>query len=392
MKFELTVVDRQGRIARRMIEAASARDAMAGCASGERALSCDRRVEAALSGWGRRKELLDFCEALDQVLSGGVTLSQALRALASDRGSRGAVIAAALLRELDTGRAPSDAFEATGLGWTPFLIALIRSAERTGQLAQAFHRFVQFESSLLEMRSKVISASIYPVVLLLVSALVLLFLMGFVVPKFAMALDDLRTDLPGASRIILDTGVWLAENGPSLILPALAGLIALTAVAWLPSFRRSAWNLVSGLPGIRDITELSGRAQAMRVSAALLAGGATVPTAFAVARSSSPSLIAQRLELASDRVERGEPPSRALAESGLAGPVAVQLLTAAERTGGLAECFERLARSDETRLTRSLERLTNAWGPLLLVGVAILVGGVVVALYWPMLQVFESVR
>ena len=78
MKFELTVVDRQGRIARRMIEAASARDALAACASGEQALSCDRRVEASLSGWGRRKELLDFCEALDQVLSGGVTLSQAL--------------------------------------------------------------------------------------------------------------------------------------------------------------------------------------------------------------------------------------------------------------------------------------------------------------------------
>ena len=70
----------------------------------------------------------------------------------------------------------------------------------------------------------------------------------------------------------------------------------------------------------------------------------------------------------------------------------MQLLTAAERTGGLAECFERLARSDEDKLARLLDRFTSAWGPVLLVGVALIVGGVVVALYLPLLQIFESVR
>jgi type IV pilus assembly protein PilC len=111
-----------------------------------------------------------------------------------------------------------------------------------------------------------------------------------------------------------------------------------------------------------------------------------------VARETSGDLIGARLAQATERVERGEPPSQALAQAGLAGSVAVQLLTAAERTGGLAPCFERLALADEARLSRSLERLTSAWGPLLLVGVAAMVGCVVVALYWPMLQVFESVR
>ena len=81
-----------------------------------------------------------------------------------------------------------------------------------------------------------------------------------------------------------------------------------------------------------------------------------------------------------------------LAQAGLAGSVAVQLLTAAERTGGLPACFERLATADEARLAKLLDRATTAWGPVLLLGVAAVVGCVVLALYWPMLQVFESVR
>ena len=392
MKYELTIVDRRGQVAVRLVDAASASDASLTCHGGERVLACVKRLDASLGGWGRRKALLDFCEALEQVLSGGLTLSQSLQALAADGDSKGASMASAVLRELSTGRAPSDAFAATGLGWTAFLIALIRSAERTGQIAPAIRRFVQFERATLGVRSRLVSASIYPLVLLSVSAVVLLFLLGFVVPKFALALDDLHTEVPGASRFILDTGLWLSAHGPTLILPLLCAAVALCVVAWEPNFRAAIQRSLAGLPGVRSAVELSGRAQAMRVSAALLAGGETLPVAFSVARSTASSLIADKLDAALKRVERGEPPSRALKDSGLAGPVSVQLLTAAERTGGLAECFERLARSDEDKLARLLDRFTSAWGPVLLVGVALIVGGVVVALYLPLLQIFESVQ
>ena len=392
MKYELTIVDRRGEVAVRLIDAASVSDASSTCHGGEQILACVKRFDASVGGWGRRKALLDFCEALEQVLSGGLTLSQSLQALAADSDSRGAAMASAVLRELSTGRAPSDAFAATGLGWTPFLIALIRSAERTGQIAQAIQRFVQFERATLGVRSRLISASIYPMVLLSVSAVVLLFLLGFVVPKFALALDDLHTELPGASRIILDIGLGLSEHGPTLIVPVLGAAVALCALAWEPNSRAAIQRALARLPGVRNAVDLAGRAQAMRVSAALLAGGATLPVAFAVSRSTASALIADKLDAALKRVERGEPPSRALKDSGLAGPVSVQLLTAAERTGGLAECFERLARSDEDKLSRLLDRFTSAWGPVLLVGVALIVGGVVVALYLPLLQIFESVR
>jgi type IV pilus assembly protein PilC len=101
---------------------------------------------------------------------------------------------------------------------------------------------------------------------------------------------------------------------------------------------------------------------------------------------------AARLERAAARVQEGAAPSLAMADAGLAGPVALQLLVAAERTGGLPGCFERLATADEARLAKLLDRATTAWGPVLLLGVAAVVGCVVLALYWPMLQVFESIR
>ena len=130
----------------------------------------------------------------------------------------------------------------------------------------------------------------------------------------------------------------------------------------------------------------------MRVAAALLGGGATMSTALDVARRTSPAPTAARLERAAARVQEGAAPSLAMADAGLAGPVALQLIVAAERTGGLPACFERLATADEARLAKLLDRATTAWGPVLLLGVAAVVGCVVLALYWPMLQVFESIR
>ena len=393
MRYELLLVDARGALARRTVEAASDTAARTTLRAGERAISC-RASGGSLRvrGGVGRGDRLAFCEAVEQVLAGGLTLAEALRALASDEASGGAGVARAVLHGLDGGLSPSQAFEATGLGWSPFLIALLRSGERTGQLPQSLERFVRFERGLLEMRGRLVSASVYPMVLGGVSLVVLAFLLGFVVPKFAAALDDLRTDLPAASRLVFDIGRWTGDHLLELFGGAVVAVVAVVAAASSTAVRAVAFDAVSRLPLIRDIVTLAGRAQAMRVASALLSGGSTMTMALDVARRTSPVAIATRLELASARVQAGESPSRAMADSGLAGPVALQLLAAAERTGGLPACFERLAAVDEARLAKLLDRTTTAWGPLLLLGVAMVVGGVVLALYWPMLQVFESIR
>jgi general secretion pathway protein F len=393
MRFELLLVDPEGALVRRRVEAATESAARAMLRAGERVLACrGTSSPGAARSRGGRLERLAFCEALEQVLAGGLTLAEALRALAVDEDSGGAPLARAVLHGLDGGLAPSDAFEATGHDWSPFLLALLRSGERSGQLPSALERFARSERALLEMRGRVVSASVYPVVLLGVSALVLLFLLGFVVPKFAAALDDLRAELPFASRMLFEAGRWMGDHVMVLAVAAAGSVAVLAALGASAPVRTRALAALARWPGARAIAELAGRAQAMRVAAALLGGGSTFPAALQVARATSGAVTGARLERAQALVEGGASPSAALSSSGLAGPVATQLLAAAERTGGLAPCFERLAAADEARLTRLLERAATAWGPLLMLGVAALVGGVVMALYWPMLQVFESIR
>ncbi|MFN7642014.1 MAG: type II secretion system F family protein [Burkholderiales bacterium] len=393
MRFELVLVDERGTLARRSVEAASKAAARATLRPGEREIAC----KSAGVAFGRqasigRGDRLAFCEALEQVLAGGLTLSESLRALSSDEGSGGAAVARALVLGLDAGLPPSQAFESSGLGWSPFLIALLRSGERTGQLPASLERFVRFERGLLEMRGRLISASVYPLVLGAVSLGVLGFLLGFVVPKFAASLDDLRTDLPAASRLVFDIGRWTGDHLGSIALGVVLVVIAALVAGSSPAIRAAVLAAFSRLPVARDVVTLAGRAQAMRVAAALLGGGATMSTALEVARRTSPAPTAARLERAAARVQEGAAPSLAMADAGLAGPVALQLIVAAERTGGLPACFERLATADEARLAKLLDRATTAWGPVLLLGVAAVVGCVVLALYWPMLQVFESIR
>ena len=394
MHWRMTLVQPDGTVAVRTLEAPSAQAARESVQRTGAGVVVDVRRTGLQRGRGSvsRTDLLRFAEALHQVLAAGVTLTDAIRALAADEESTSARVSTALLAQLNVGLPPSAAFVQSGLPWPPYLLALLRSTERSGRLAEAFERFVRFESSLLEMRARLVSASLYPLVLLVVSLGVLAFLLGFVVPKFALALDDMRAQLPATSAALLSAGTWVGSRLPELAGGAAALLVALAVAIRAGGAARLLRAAAGRLPVAKDVLLLGDRAQALRICAALLGGGATLTEALSVARDATPGRTGERLSAVLADVSTGQRPSTAFSRSALVGPTAVQLLTAAERTGGLPECLERLAQQDEQRLGRSLERMTTVYGPIVLLAIALVVGGVVVSLYWPLLQLFESVR
>jgi general secretion pathway protein F len=393
MKFSATTLDATGRVAVHSLQATSLADAKK--LLGEQGL---RLVDIKAAGlWVRgnsvsRAAQLQLCAAVEQVLGAGLTLTEALRAIATDQVGESSRLSEELLDGLQRGLTPSAAFANSQAGWSALLIALLRSGERSGTLPASFKSYVAFETGMAELRARLISASVYPVVLLVASLLVLGFLLGFVVPKFALALEDVRADLPAASAAILASGVWLSEHWAAVLLGLGCAIGGVVLVFVKPLWRQALFRSLTRLPGLRAVAQSMAHAQAFRIVAALVQGGEPLVEAIKVATNSAHGPMVDRLSACERAVAQGKRPSAAFYEAGLTGALGQQMLIAAERSATLGHSLQQLAVQEETRTARTLDRLTTIYGPVLLLLIAVLVAAVVVALYWPLLQLFESVR
>lgn len=403
MHFEVTILDAKGAIAKSTVLATTEAQARELSQTQGARIIAMRPVSGLGIGRGKaglgartgrisNAQKLQLCSALEQVITSGLTLTEALNAIRNDGSGITSELAASLLASLSSGLKPSAAFEASAAGFSPLLVALLRSGEQSGSLAQSLASFVAYQTAMNELRNRLISASVYPIVLLVASLLVLGFLLGFVVPKFALALEDVQADLPEASRLILSAGLWLNANWQWL-LAACAG--AGVILAWLISSAQMRARLASALDWIGPIRRIRYAmqiSQSLRITSALLQGGEPFVNAMAVAQRSARTLVADQLSTCIDLIRRGVRPSQAMFEAGLTKALGQQLLIAAERSGSIGPTLHRMAVQQEQQTAQTMDRLASVYGPILLLLIAVLVAAVVVALYWPLLQLFDSVR
>src|SRR5690242_10670615 len=145
-----------------------------------------------------------FSVELMSLLDAGLNLVEALQTLAEKEGpGERRDVLAALSASIHRGEPFSQAVAAAPQHFPPLYVATVKAAERTGSLKEALGRYIAYQEDLDKVRKKVISASIYPAVLVAVGVLVLGFLMFYVVPRFARVYEDMSTQLPFFSRLLL---------------------------------------------------------------------------------------------------------------------------------------------------------------------------------------------
>ena len=216
-----------------------------------------------------RFPLLLFSQELVALLSAGLSLPEVdrdarrRRKPAPSRAGSSPRCAASLYE----GRSFSHALERFPETFPSLYVATVRAAERTGDIAEALGRYIAYHERLDAVRRKVVSASVYPAVLLGVGGLVVLFLLGYVVPRFAGVYDEVGRELPVLSRLLIEWGRLMNANGAALAI-VLVAAVAAAALAWgrlkalarapgaaRPGARRAAARLPSRalLPHGRDV-------------------------------------------------------------------------------------------------------------------------------------------
>jgi general secretion pathway protein F len=397
MRFRITGLDADAGPATLTVDAADAPAARRAAArAGVAALEITLlgAPAAALHGPARAGSfLLDlFCQELRAMLSAGIPLREALETLAAKEQQGGGAVVAQLLARLREGQPLSAAMAAQPAVFPVLLAQSMRAAERTSDYDSALDRFVRYRRMTGELRARLIGAAVYPLLLLGVSLAVLLFLLGYVVPRFAQVYADMGERLPLASRVLLEVGLALAAN-PAAAAAAALLVLGLAVRAWRSG--RLASLLLAALgwwPAVRETLHAVQRARLYRTLALLLAGGLPVVPALALARGVLAGELAPRIDQARESIRQGRPFADSLAAAGLSDVVAERFMRVGERTGRLAEMIDRAADFHEEHIARRVDRLARLIGPLMMLAMGVLIGLVVVLMYLPIFQLAEALQ
>jgi general secretion pathway protein F len=398
--FDLVVRTPGGLLRNVEVRAADAASARASAVrDGLHVLGCTARggaasARASVGGGGRhRLDVPTFSQELASLIGAGLSVTESLKTLAAKEkaGPRRALLLD-VVASVSEGLPLSTALERQSGQFPSLLIATVGASEQTGDLGTALRRYAAHQQDLRVLRDKVTGAAVYPMLLLAVGSVVVLFLLSVVVPKFATLIESTHRELPWTSELLMAWGRLAARHGWLMGGSALALAVAMvTAVRhqWRTG-ARARW--IEELPLIGPTVRQFRHAQMYRTTGMLVEGGIAAPRALQLSSELLGHADRDRLRRAIALIQEGRSMSAALEQSELGDPVATSMLTVAERTGALAQILERIAQFYEGRLQRSIELTSRLFEPALMIVIGLVIGAIVVLMYLPIFDLASSIQ
>jgi general secretion pathway protein F len=349
-------------------------------------------LRARLAGRSRFPLMLFSVELL-ALIDAGLTLSDAVETLAEkeDR-SDNAKILRQIVAQLYEGRTLSAALQSLPGTFPPLYVATIRASEKTGGLSEALSRYVAYQAQLDEVRKKIVSASIYPVLLTGVGVLVTLFLMGYVVPRFSRIYEGIGTQLPLLSKLLLQWGQLLQSHGLSVLIGALCAGALLAYAATRAQTRAWAMQRAWQVPAVGERMRIYQLARFYRTLGMLLRGGIPISQALHMVIDLLHPALRVQLRLAAASISEGRSVSYAMEAHRLTTPVAVRMLRVGERSGRMGEMMERAASFYDEEMARWVDWFTRLFEPLLMALIGVVIGLIVVLMYLPIFELAGSLQ
>lgn len=340
----------------------------------ERGLLVLELAESAAAGgtrwWrpGRQREVLEFTRAMSALLPAGMPLAKALDA-ATGVASRDVAAAIRDVRaRVERGVPVADALAEHPTLFDPLYCGIVRAGERSGDLDSAFQRLAEQMDRDEQLRSRIVSAAIYPLLLASAGTIAVAVLVFFVLPRFVTLLEGSGAVLPPTTRALLTvTGVLRRAWPLVVLLPFVCAGLA----AWVRNMEdgRRAWSaLLLQLPLIRTLRQYALSARFARLVGVLLGGGAPLLPALDDAMASIGDPIA-RDEIARVRglVREGTSMRAALGTSTLFSPLLAQLVGVGEEAGQMRTFLLKAADIFEERTERATQRVAALAEPAMIV-------------------------
>jgi len=339
-------------------------------------------------GIGRKRRgtlsLVLFSQELLALLTAGLGIVEALEALLEKEANLATrSVLERLLGGLREGKRFSSVLAEQSDLFPPLYIGIVRAAEGTSDLPRSLSRFIDYQQRIDVVKSKIVSAAIYPVILLGVGAGVSTFLIAYVVPRFAEVYQGAGRNLPWMSQMLLGWGQFAGAH-TGLLMGAGAGLLVAAVLLWRHLMRSGGLaRLVARLPGIGERVRIYELSRLYLTLGMLSEGGITIVNAIETVQSMVSPSVRASLVAARGAIEAGEPLSHAFEANALTTPISLRMLRVGERTGDMGPMLTQSAAFYDGEITRWIDRFTRTFEPLLMAAIGLVVGAIVVLLYMP---------
>ena len=324
---------------------------------------------------------LVFARQLATLVRAGVPLDRSLslcRDLAEKPGLQAVI--AATLKELRSGQSLANSLAANPRFFPPLYVAMMRAGEASGTLPAVLDRLVEFEEFSAELRGYLISALIYPMVLMVVGSVAIAFLLGFVVPRFAQIFEEAGKELPLPTQILMDVSQALRDYG--WIAAVVIIITVLFFTRWVRTesgrLRWDQWRLKAPLLG--DVSLKLEIARFAKTMGTLLNQAVPIISALRLTREVlSNRRVAAAVEPLIQGVKRGQGLAGPLAETRMFPALAVQLMTLGEQTGKLDSMLLELATIYDREVRVATKRLVALVEPAVILAMGLVVGTIVIS-------------
>jgi type IV pilus assembly protein PilC len=338
--------------------------------------------------------LLLFGQEMAALLKAGLPLLQALDILLERQRDEMFRRSLTVVREkVKSGTALSEAFRAEGALYPPMLSASIAAGERSGSLEGMLRRFVQYMRLNQSLKKKAVAASVYPLMLLVMMVALIAILMVKVIPQFQEFYSGLDVQLPLITRVLIAIADFVRDHLLWFVLLAGGGWAAL--VTWL---RREGSPVILDrallrLPYIGGLMRMYATSQLSRTLSALLTGGLPLVNAMDVAAASVGNrAMAAGVSSATHHIREGQSLTTALEATGMVDNLALEMVKVGEQTGALGDMLTAVADFYDEELENRMAKAIAMVEPVMLVLMAVIVAGMLLAFYLPLFEAISAVE
>ncbi len=338
-------------------------------------------------------DFLLFNTQLRTLLHAGLPLAQSLELLkAQQTAPHFKALLDKVHQQVTTGVALSDAFLSLGDVFPRLYSNTLRAGEQSGELESVLQRFVEYQRIVEEMRKKIVAALTYPAVLVLLSVCLIILLVAKVIPSFAGFYVSFDSELPLVTRSVLGLSDFVQGNFFLLVLAGIAAVVSFKAWVRTPTGRliTDRWRLK--VPLVGRLAHLFALSQFSRSLSVLLGGGTPMVPALDTAASSINNMWISKLLMGCvQEVREGRPLSDSVEDTRVAPAMALAMMRVGEATGALPEMLVHTSEFFDEEIEFALGRMVALFEPMILIVMGVVVAGLLLAVYYPLLTLVTKI-
>ncbi len=353
--------------------------------------------KAVRLGTGKLKpaQLAMFTRQLCTLLQAGLPLLRALKTLGRQAKKLPAVgrVLNELADAVEGGTTFSEALAGQPKTFSKLYVSMVRAGEASGALETVLERLAEFLEKSERIKGKIKSAMMYPLAVMTVAISITMLLMIKVVPQFETIFNDMigPGNLPGITQFVLGISRFLQSNWYIVI-------IALGLVVFAFNFARKTKQgsfamdiFLMRMPPLNNLIVRVIVARFCRTLGTLMNSGVAVLQALQIVKDTvGNEVVARAIDKVHDAVKEGEGISKPLGAQNIFPDMTVSMIEVGEETGSLPDMLNRVADIYEEEVDRAVDGLTSLLEPIMIVGLAVIVGTIVIALFAPMVTLIEK--